>query len=77
MAQIVIRKLDDAVIERLRRRAKTKGHSLESELRGVITRAAMMTTAEKLDVVDAIRTRSKAVARPPAEDLIRRDRDEE
>lgn len=75
MAQIVIRKLDDAVIERHRQRAKLAGHSLEQELRGVIADAAKMTTEERMSLAKSIRSRVKPVKRPLAEDLIREDRD--
>ena len=37
MAQLVVRNLPDAVKERLKRRAKRHGHSLEAEVRRVLT----------------------------------------
>ncbi len=40
MAQVVIRNIDDAVMERLRARARRKGIALERELREVLTAAA-------------------------------------
>jgi plasmid stability protein len=40
MGQVIIRKLDDAVIETHRRRARSRGVSLEQELREVLARAA-------------------------------------
>jgi antitoxin FitA len=40
VAQVVIRNIDDAVIERLRARAQRKGIALERELREVLTAAA-------------------------------------
>ena len=40
MAQVLIRNIDDAAIERLRARAARKKTSLERELRDIITEAA-------------------------------------
>jgi plasmid stability protein len=37
MAQILIRNLDDAVVEKLKRRAETHGRSLEAEVRLLLT----------------------------------------
>lgn len=42
MAQILVRKLDDSVKDRLRVRAKAKGHSLEEEARAILTAGAGM-----------------------------------
>ncbi|MBI1776172.1 MAG: toxin-antitoxin system [Proteobacteria bacterium] len=41
MAQLLVRKLDDDVKERLRRRAKKHGRSLEEEVREILSSAAM------------------------------------
>ena len=40
MGQVVVRQLDDVVIEAHRRKAKARGVSLEQELRDVLTGAA-------------------------------------
>jgi len=40
MAQILVRGLDDAVVERLRERAKESGGTLESEIREILKHAA-------------------------------------
>jgi antitoxin FitA len=40
MGQILVRKLDDAIKERLRARAKRNGRSLEAEARAVLEEAA-------------------------------------
>jgi phosphopantothenoylcysteine decarboxylase/phosphopantothenate--cysteine ligase len=39
MAQILIRKLDDRVKDSLRRRAQRNGHSLEQEVRNILSNA--------------------------------------
>jgi antitoxin FitA len=75
MGQVLVRNLDDLVIETLRRRAERHGRSLEQELRVVLTEAAAPTTAERLALVDEIRamTPSRLSDSTP---LIRDDRDE-
>jgi antitoxin FitA len=41
MAQVLIRQLDEQVIERLRQQAKQRGVSLEQSLRELLTKTAM------------------------------------
>lgn len=50
MGQVLIRNLDDEVIEGLKLRAEIKGRSLEQELRDIITAAAPLTAEEKVAV---------------------------
>lgn len=40
MAQILVRELDEEVVERLKRRAKEKGRSLQSEVKLILEQAA-------------------------------------
>ena len=75
MAQVIVRKLDDRVVAALKRKAERHGHSLEQELRDILTGAATPRAAEKLALVDRIRTQTAPVPHPLAEDLIREDRD--
>jgi antitoxin FitA len=39
MAQVIVRNLDDRVLDVLRTRARLRGHSLEQELRDTLTKA--------------------------------------
>lgn len=39
MAQLIVRKLDDALVRRLKRRAAAHGHSAEEEHREILRRA--------------------------------------
>ncbi len=55
MAQVLVRGLEAQVIDRYKARAAAKGHSLEQELREVITAHAPLTAAEKLAWADEIR----------------------
>ncbi|MBM5800446.1 MAG: hypothetical protein FJ077_06315 [Cyanobacteria bacterium K_DeepCast_35m_m2_023] len=41
MAQVLIRQLDEQVVERLRQQAKQRGMSLEQSLRELLTKTAM------------------------------------
>ena len=79
MGQVIVRNLDDAVIETHRRRAKARGVSLEQELRDVLSRAAKPTKEERLRRIDEIRAMTPEPApgqqRTPAEVLIRQSRD--
>jgi plasmid stability protein len=79
MGQVIVRNLDDAVIESHRRRAKARGVSLEQELRDVLSRAARPTREELLQEMREIAAMTPEL--PPGEQrtpgwmLIREDRD--
>ena len=75
MAQVVIRNLDDDVVERLKARAAAERKSLEQKLRDVLTDAAKPSRAERLDRLRRIQALTPPGAHPLAEDLIRQDRD--
>lgn len=77
MAQVLIRNLDDGVVERLKTKAELKGHSLEQELREIITAAAPLNAEEKVALSRKLRALS-----PPLKDFdvraaIRYGRDDE
>jgi plasmid stability protein len=81
MGQVIVRNLEDEVIEQHRMRAKARGVSLEQELREVLRRAARPSKAELLRRMDEIRAMTPplppGVKRTPAEDIIREIRDTE
>jgi antitoxin FitA len=52
MGQVLIRNLDDEVITSLRYKAKVNGHSLEQELREILTNAAPFTVEERVRVAE-------------------------
>jgi plasmid stability protein len=77
MGQVLVRNLDDRVVESLKTKAELKGRSLEQELRDVLTNAAPLTPAEKVALFRQLR-----VATPPLGDVdlraaIRHGRDDE
>lgn len=60
MAQVLIRGLDDEVVERLRDRARAGGRSLESELRIILNRAASWRGWDESRIVSASRVGEEA-----------------
>ena len=79
MGQVIVRNLDDDVIEAHRRRAKARGVSLEQELRDVLSRAARSSREELLKEMEEIRAMTPELPpgaeRTPGWMLIREDRD--
>lgn len=77
MAQVVIRNIDDTVVERLKARAAAKRQSLEQTLRDILTEAASPSRADVIEELARWRALSPPLptGAPLAEDLIRDDRD--
>jgi antitoxin FitA len=79
MGQVVIRNIDDEVLERLKRRAAAHHKSLEQCLRDVLAEAAKPSREELVADLERIRAmtppRQPGVTYPTAEELIREDRD--
>jgi antitoxin FitA len=74
MGQVLIRNLDDHVVEALKLRAELKGRSLEQELREILKQAAGPTTEERLAMIDRVAAMQKRPARLRSEDVIRKIR---
>jgi antitoxin FitA len=79
MGQVVIRNIDDLVLERLKARAVEQRKSLEQSLRELLTEAARPNRAELLAEVERIRAmtppRRPGKPYPTAEQLVRESRD--
>jgi antitoxin FitA len=75
MAQVIIRNLDDDVVQRLKARAGRKGRSLEAELREVLTTAAKPDLGEFRELAAAIRARHQGIPQTDSVELLREDRD--
>ena len=76
MANVTIRNLDDAVVERLKERAKANHRSLEAELREILTRSAgSMTREELIAFAKRIAAKTPDVPQTDSAELIREDRD--
>ena len=74
VSQVVVRNLDSRVVAALKQRARRNGHSLERELRVILTRAAQPGRRELIAEADRIR----AMTAGPLEDsvsLLRQARD--
>lgn len=76
MGQVLIRNIDDGIIERHRERARANGRSLEAELRDVVSRGAALTPMERTALSDKLLalTASDALA-TDSTDIIRWYRD--
>jgi plasmid stability protein len=62
MAQVLIRDLDDSVVETLKRRAASNGRSLQAELKAILEEQAHMTHKAKARAL-AARIRQRIAAR--------------
>jgi antitoxin FitA len=74
MGQILVRNLDDSVIERLKQRALKADKSLEQTVRDLLTEAAKPSKEELWAEIDRLRESAGPVTLD-ATDLIREDRD--
>jgi plasmid stability protein len=75
MGQILVRNVDDAAIERLKKKAKKEGRSLESEVRIIIEQAAKLDMEAARELVDRLRKSLKGRKFDDSAALIREDRD--
>jgi antitoxin FitA len=77
MAQVLVRNLDERIVDSLKTKASLHGRSLEQELREILTQAAEWTREEKLAFADAIRERTLKPYTTDAAEEIRRMREED
>ena len=79
MGQVIIRNIDDRVLERLKVRAMAQRKSLEQSLRELLNETAKPSREELLADLERIRAmtppRRPGTTYPTAEELIREDRD--
>lgn len=80
MGQIIIRNLDDRIIETLKRRAEAAGRSMEAEAREALRRATRLTFEEKLALVKEMQAITAPMMQGRTDmregwELIREDRD--
>jgi plasmid stability protein len=80
MAQILVRQLDDAAVERLKLRARERNTSVEALAREAIHKAAELSVEEKLALIHrsqewSRRARIPSAGRTSGAALIREDRD--
>jgi plasmid stability protein len=77
VGQVLVRNLDDRVIESLKTKAELKGCSLEQELRDVLTNAAPLTPEEKVALFRKLRAMTPPLGDVDVRAAIRRGRDDE
>jgi len=75
MAQILVRDLDKDVVERLKKRAKKEGRSLQSEVKSILEQAAALDMQAARKLVDAIRKKISKRKMKDSTVLVREDRD--
>jgi antitoxin FitA len=76
MGQVLVRGLDDAVIERLRKRAELHHRSLEAELREILDQVSrQVDIATTRELADRIRRKLEGRPHSDSAELIREDRD--
>ena len=74
MGQILIRNLDDAVLDALRRRAAEHGTSAEEEARRALARSVGLSREEAAARLDAVRARIGKLEGPSSLEDLRDDR---
>ena len=75
MAQILVRGLDPAVVNRLKKRAKTDGRSLQSEVKIILEQAAQIDMHAASKLANTIRKSFGGRTFSDSAELIREDRD--
>ena len=76
MGQVLVRGLDDTVIERLKQRAERHHRSLEAELREVLEQVSrQVDVATSRDLANRIRRKLEGRPHSDSAGLIREDRD--
>lgn len=74
MAQILIRNVDEKVVERLKKRASLNGRSLQAELKLVIEQASLMDMADAGEVAARIRSKFKGRELSDSAELLHEER---
>jgi antitoxin FitA len=74
MAQILMRNVDDKVVERLKKQASVNGRSLQAELRIVLEQAARMDMADAREMAARIREKLKGRQLSDSAELLREER---
>ena len=76
MAQLLVRDLDDAVVARLKARARRNRRSLQAEAKAILEAAPLLCTRdETLEVLRAWQERFRGEPMSDSAELIREDRD--
>lgn len=74
MGQILIRNIDDTILEALRQRAADSGTSTEEEARRALADSVGLNRMEAIERLDAIRKKIGRLEGPSTLEILRRDR---
>ena len=74
MGQILIRNVDDAVLDALRGRARDRGSSVEEEARQALAASVGLTRSEALRRIEEIQAKIGPLPGPSSLELLREDR---
>ena len=74
MGQILIRNVDDAVLDALRGRARDRGSSVEEEARQALAASVGLTRLEALRRIDEIQAKIGKLPGETSLEILRRDR---
>jgi len=74
MAEILVRGLEPAVVQRLKKRAKAHGRSLQAEAKGILEQAATLDMDSARALIERIRRKLGRKRMPDSTLDIRRDR---
>ena len=74
MAQILVRNLDKKIVDRLKRRAKWNGKSLQSELKGILEQASRVDAESARKLADEVGLMFKSRKMASSVSLIREGR---
>lgn len=74
MAQVIVKGLNESVVERLKARAKQHGHTLQSELKTIIEQAAQQDLASARKLAAQLRRRLGARTHTDSAELVAEDR---
>jgi len=75
MANILVRGLDQSVVERLKNRAKREGRSLQAEVKTILEQAAKVDMDTAREMLEEFRRRFKGRKFSDSVELIREDRE--
>ncbi|BBK38214.1 hypothetical protein STAQ_32920 [Allostella sp. ATCC 35155] len=75
MGQILVRNLDDDVIERLKDRARLANLSLEQQVRDILREAAKPSRQALLEEMDRVRAATRGQVTIDSTQIIREERD--
>jgi plasmid stability protein len=74
MAQVLVRGLDQDTVERLRKRAKSHGRSLQAELKEILERASRVDMLTARQLADRIRQSLDGQSHSDSATLVAEDR---